>query len=386
MSKWPVFSSDEISLVSSIMKSGKVNYWTGNEGKLFELEFAKYCNTKYSIALSNGTVALELALRSLMLCDGDEIIVTPRSFIASVSAVINVGLKPVFADIDLNSQNITSKSISSVISPKTKAIVCVHLAGWPCDMDPIIEIAKSNNLFVIEDCAQAHGASYKDRPVGSIGDIGCWSFCQDKIISSGGEGGAITTNNYELWKWIWSYKDHGKNYDLVHSDQNNGSFKWVHDSFGSNFRMTEIQAGIARLQLLNLDKWQKIRFSNAVYIWNYFKNVKGLSVPVIPSFVKHAAYRCYVSINEIDLKKEWNRDRVINAIKDQGFDCFSGSCPEIYLERAFDDTGYRPIQNLKNAHILGKNSIAFLVDQTITRSEIERLVRVVEKIMKTAVI
>ena len=246
---WPNFSKEEADKVSEILLSNKVNYWTGEECRLFEKEFAEYFNTQYAVSLANGTVAIDAALMALNLQKGDEVIVTSRTYIASVSSIINAGGIPIFADICENSQNFKSSNISKLITPKTKGILCVHLAGWPCEMDRIMEIAKKNNLFVVEDCAQAHGAKYKGTSVGSIGDIGCWSFCQDKIMTTGGEGGMVTTNNKKLWRKIWEYKDHGKSYDAVFNNVHPDGFRWLHETFGTNWRMTEMQAAIGRIQL-----------------------------------------------------------------------------------------------------------------------------------------
>ena len=248
-SQWPLFTKEEADAVRDVILSNKVNYWTGNECREFEKEFSIWSNSKYSVAVANGTLALDAALNSLDICEGDEVVVTSRSFIASVSSIVNSRAVPVFADIDPNSQNISAESIKSVISSKTKAIICVHLAGWPCDMDAIMNLANEFDLFVIEDCAQAHGAKYKDKPVGSIGHIGCWSFCQDKIMTTGGEGGMVTTNHKSLWEKIWSYKDHGKSYDAVYERNHPEGFRWLHESFGTNGRMTEMQAVIGRIQL-----------------------------------------------------------------------------------------------------------------------------------------
>jgi len=214
-SPWPSFTQEEADTISKVLLSNKVNYWTGNEGKKFEKEFAAFVNVKYAVAVANGSVALELALRALDIGKNDEVIVTSRTFLASVSSIVMVGATPIFADVDINSQNITAESIHKVISKKTKAIICVHLAGWPCEMDPIITLAEDNGLYVIEDCAQAHGASYKGKSVGSIGHVGCWSFCQDKIMSTAGEGGMVTTNDESLWLKMWSYKDHGKSWKEI---------------------------------------------------------------------------------------------------------------------------------------------------------------------------
>ena len=155
---WPSFSQDEIDAVVRVLSSKKVNYWTGDEGRKFEEEFSHFVNCKYSIAVANGTCALDLALYALDIGKGDEVIVTPRTFLASVSCIINAGAIPVFADVELDTQNISADTISEVLTKRTKAIICVHLAGWPCDMDPIMKLARSQNIYVIEDCAQAHGA------------------------------------------------------------------------------------------------------------------------------------------------------------------------------------------------------------------------------------
>jgi len=213
---WPSYSDEEATAVRNVILSNKVNYWTGTECREFEKEFAAWVGTEYAVALSNGTLALDVALKAIHISPGDEVIVTPRTFLASASCIVNAGAVPVFADVDRDSQNITADTIRAVLTPRTRAIICVHLAGWPCDMDPIMELAKTHDLFVIEDCAQAHGARYRGRMVGSIGHIGAWSFCQDKIMSTGGEGGMVTTNSRVWWTAMWSYKDHGKSWEAMY--------------------------------------------------------------------------------------------------------------------------------------------------------------------------
>ena len=215
-SPWPSFTQEEVDAVSRVLLSSKVNYWTGQEGREFEREFAAFAGTEYAIAVGNGTLALDLSLKGLGIGVGDEVVVTPRTFLASATAVINAGATPVFADVDPDTQNINPKAVAAVLSPRTKAIVCVHLAGWPCDMDGMMALAEEHDLFVIEDCAQAHGATYKGKPVGGLGHVGCWSFCQDKIMSTGGEGGMVTCNDRALWLRMWSFKDHGKSLHAVY--------------------------------------------------------------------------------------------------------------------------------------------------------------------------
>jgi dTDP-4-amino-4,6-dideoxygalactose transaminase len=367
-SPWPSYSAAEACAVYEILISNKVNYWTGNECREFEKEFASWSESEYAVALGNGTLALDVALKALNIGNDDEVVVTSRTFIASISSIVNSGSAPIFADVDLSSQNITPKTIRPVITNKTKAIVCVHLAGWPCDMDEIMAVANEYDLYVIEDCAQAHGAKYKGKPVGSIGHIGCWSFCQDKIMTTGGEGGMVTTNDESLWRKMWAYKDHGKSYEAVYEREHPEGFRWLHESFGTNWRMTEMQAAIGRIQLKRMPDWHKKRLSNASSIWNAAKQCKGLRVPAIPSHIEHAAYKCYVFVKGgVEL-----RDKMMMEINEKGVPCYSGSCSEVYLEKAFDNTGFRPKERLLVAKELGETSLMFLVHPTLTKEEIQK--------------
>jgi len=381
---WPLFSEEEANAVHNVLLSNKVNYWTGNECHKFEKEFALWSNSKYSVALGNGTFALDAALKALNIQIGDEVIVTSRTFIASVSSIVNSGAKPIFADVDLASQNITVESIKSKITSKTKAIICVHLAGWPCEMDKIMVLAQNLNLFVIEDCAQAHGAKYKGYSVGSIGHIGCWSFCQDKIMTTGGEGGMVTTNDKSLWSKIWAYKDHGKSYEAVYEKKHSGGFRWLHESFGTNWRMTEMQAVIGRIQLKRMPDWHSKRIANVNKICNTAIQSKGLRVPVIPHFIEHAAYKCYLFVEMEKLKVDWNRDKIMKEINELGVPCYSGSCSEVYLEKAFDGSGFRPKERLVNAKELGETSLMFLVHPTLTEGEIKKTCDAIKFVMNLA--
>jgi dTDP-4-amino-4,6-dideoxygalactose transaminase len=382
-SPWPCFAQDEQEAVAAVLASGRVNYWTGSECRRFEEEFANWARTKHAIALANGTVALDAALHALGLGHGDEVVVTPRTFIASVSCVANAGAVPVFADVDRDSQNISADTIARALTPRTKAILCVHLAGWPCEMDGIMKLAAERGLSVIEDCAQAHGARYNGRPVGSIGHIGAWSFCQDKIMTSGGEGGMVTTNDERLFKAMWSYKDHGKSYDAVLRATGTG-FQWLHESFGTNARMTEMQAAIARLQLRKLDQWSERRQRYAHRIWKAAAELRGLRVPVLPRHVVHACYKCYVFVDRHALKSGWSRDRIIGEIGALGVPCYSGSCSEVYLEKAFEGTSFRPATRLPVARELGETSLMFLVNPTLTEAEIDRTSSVLKEVMSLA--
>jgi dTDP-4-amino-4,6-dideoxygalactose transaminase len=394
-SSWPNYSKEEILKVGEVLKSNKVNYWTGSECKKFESEFASLIGAKYAIALSNGTVAIEIALKALGICYGDEVIVTSRTFIASASSIVNVGATPVFVDVRKETQNIDPNFIRSSLSKKTKAIICVHLAGWPCDMDEIKEIAEENDLFIIEDCAQAHGAHYKGDPVGSIGDIGCWSFCQDKIMTTGGEGGMVNTNNSSLYKKMWSLKDHGKSYDLVHRKDHIEGFRWLHDSFGSNYRMTEMQAAIGRIQIHKLEEWTQKRNLNKNKIYETCMNISSILVPRLKCLgcscelndeIKciDAAYKCYVFVDEKKLKKDWSRDKIIKEINLRGVPCYSGSCSEVYLEKAFTKQNLSPQNNLKNAKELGAASLMFLIHPTLLEEEMQATCDAIKEVMNIA--
>jgi dTDP-4-amino-4,6-dideoxygalactose transaminase len=384
-SAWPSYTEEEAKAVASVLLSNKVNYWTGQECREFEKEFAVFFDSEYAIALANGTVALDLILQGLGIGAGDEVVVTSRTFLASVSSIVMAGATPVFADVDLDSQNVTAETIAAVVTPKTRAIICVHLAGWPCDMDPIMELAKQHDLFVIEDCAQAHGARYKGRSVGSIGHASAWSFCQDKIMTTGGEGGIVTCNDRDLWSRMWSFKDHGKSWSAIYEREHAPGFRWLHESFGTNWRMTEMQGVLGRIQLTRMADWRSARQANAQAIWDTASRLAGLRVPQVPDDLEHAAYKCYVFVEPEKLAGGWNRDRILGAIVEAGVPCFSGSCSEVYLEKAFDNTGWRPDVPLPVAHELGETSLMFLVHPTLTKAEIEKTCQVLAAVMAQAV-
>lgn len=378
---WPFFSNEEISAVGEILRSGKVNYWTGDEGRLFEQDFARFVGVEHAVAVMNGSVALEAALYALGIGVGDEVIVTPRSFIASASSIVLRGLKPVFADVDPVSQNITAETIGCKITSRTKAILLVHLAGWPCDMDSILSLAQKKSLYVIEDCAQAHGAEYKGRLVGSFGHVAAFSFCQDKIISTGGEGGMITTNDRKIWSKVWSYKDHGKCYEAVYNANGQPGFKWVHESIGTNFRMTEMQSSIGRIQLRKVNEWIEIRRRNADILNRSIMRIPELRTTVPPSYIRHAYYKYYTFIRPDMLAAGWDRERIMNTINAEGIPCFSGSCSEIYQEKAFDHIGVGRHQKLQVAEELGKTSLMFLVHPTLSEKDIEDTAKAIGKVM-----
>jgi dTDP-4-amino-4,6-dideoxygalactose transaminase len=382
---WPMPSAEEIEAVGAVLRSGKLNYWTGDEGRRFETEFASFAGCAHAIAVANGSVALELALYGLGVGAGDEVIVPSRTFIASASCAVMRGAIPVFADVDPVSQTITRESIQQVLSRRSKAIIAVHLAGWPCDMDPILELACEHGLKVIEDCAQAHGATYKGRPVGSLGDVAAFSFCQDKIMTTGGEGGMLTTNDEHLWRRAWSFKDHGKNYDAVFAEQSSPGFRWLHDSFGTNWRLTEMQSAMGRVVLARLASDVARRRRNARLLTERFLNLPALRVTLPPDEIGHSYYKYYVFLRPEFLREGWNRDRLQAAIVAEGIPCFSGSCSEVYLEKAFP-ASLRPAQRLRVAQQLGETSLMFLVHPTLSEPEMLDTTRAVEKVLQAGAI
>jgi dTDP-4-amino-4,6-dideoxygalactose transaminase len=380
---WPSFEPDEIEAAASVLRSGKVNYWTGQEGRQFEVEFARSVGTRYAICLANGTVALELALHALGIGRGHEVITTSRAFIASASCAVMRGAQPVFADVDRDSQNITAETIRRAITSRTKAVIAVHLAGWPCDMDPILDLAADYGLYVIEDCAQAQGATYKGRPVGSMGHAAAFSFCQDKIMTTGGEGGMLTTNDPYFWQRAWSFKDHGKNYDAVYNRERQPGFRWLHESFGTNWRMTEMQSAMGRVILRKIPRWVQKRRQHAAMLTSRLSSVPGLRIPQPPSHTYHSYYKYYAFVRPEMLKPDWKRDRIVQTIVDAGVPCFTGSCSELYLEKAFG-----PIHRhdrLPIAKQLGENSLMFLVHPTLSEQHISTTCDVVEKVLAKAV-
>ncbi|MDG3042442.1 DegT/DnrJ/EryC1/StrS family aminotransferase [Roseicyclus marinus] len=377
-SPWPSFTEEEADAVRDVILSGKVNYWTGTIGRDFEKDFAAFVGASHAIALANGTVALDLALQGLGIGhafgggERDEVIVTPRSFIASASAVVNAGARAVFADVDRDSQTITPATVEPLITRNTRAIICVHLAGWPCDMDGLRALAEPRGIKLIEDCAQAHGAALNGRPVGGLGDVAAWSFCQDKIMTTGGEGGMVTCNDETLWRRMWAYKDHGKNWEAVYERDHAPGFRWLHESIGTNWRLTEAQSVIGRIQLRRMDEWQSARSRNAEAIMEAARANPLFRVPDIPESVTHAWYKAYIFVRGDAAL----RDRIMNQITAQGVPCFSGSCSEIYREKAF---GGLP-ERLPVAQELGETSLMFLVHPTLTEAEMDKTAEVIRAI------
>lgn len=382
---WPSYTEEERDAVAGVLMSNRVNYWTGEECRAFEREFAAWTGTVHAIALANGTLALDLALKGLGIGPGDEVIVTPRTFIASTSCVINAGATPVFADVDPDSGNISPATIQAVLTERTKAIIPVHIGGWPADMPGIMALAEEHGLKVIEDCAQAHGASVNGKSVGAWGHVGAWSYCQDKIMTTGGEGGMVTSDDADLWSAMWSFKDHGKSWDAVYNRNHRPGFRWVHESIGTNWRMLEMQAVLGRIQLKRMAEWTARRTMIAGAIADALAPfANAVRVPTPGKGFTHAYYRQYAYVRPDGLKAGWDRDRIVAEANGAGLPLLHGTCSEVYLEKAFDGTGYRPAERLPVAHELGETSLMFLVHPTITDEQVQKTCDVMQEVLSAA--
>lgn len=361
---WPEYAPDEIAAVVETLRTGKVNQWTGKQVGQFERALAELHEMPFSVALANGSLALEAILRAHRIGPGDEVIVTPRSFIASTSCVDLVGAKPVFADIDIDSEAITPDTVRPLITDRTKAVIVVHLNGRPADMPGFVELTKRDNILVFEDCAQALGARINGRLVGSFGHASAFSFCQDKIISTGGEGGMALFKDKADWRRAWSYRDHGKDYDIAFKPLPSSGFRWSHTSFGSNGRLTEMQAAIGLRQLTKLSDWISARAMNARKLEQCLAPYPSVHIAPLPPNHQHAFYRFSFRVEPTRLKSGWNRDRVMRALIAEGIPCVSGACPEIYLEGAYAKS-MAWFQRLPNATYLGTTSLVLLVHPTL---------------------
>ena len=382
---WPSYSVEEQQAVARVLGSGRVNYWTGEETREFEREFAGWVGSARAVAVFNGTVALDLALGALGIGKGDEVIVTPRTFIASVSCVVNAGATPVFADVDWDSGNIHPESVKKALTSRTRAILPVHLGGWPCEMPALRALADQHGLLLIEDCAQAHGAKVEGRMVGTFGEIGTWSFCQDKIVTTGGEGGMVTTDDEELWSRMWSYKDHGKSWDAVYERDVSPGYRWLHESFGTNFRMIETQAVLGRIQLRRMAETTAKRTAHARAYMDALRRFEGAVRVAEPrAGLTHAYYRFYAYVRPEGLRAGWSRDRIVAELNALNIPASQGSCSEVYLEKAFSGTGLRPAERLPIARELGETSLAFLTHPTLAAADVERTCVAIERVFSDA--
>jgi len=386
MPSWPAPGASELAAVTRVLESGRLNYWTGTEGKSLESDYAHQLGRAHGIVLANGTLALELALRAFGIGAGDEVVVPARTYIATASAVVAVGAAPVIADVDTTSGTITAQTVEAVLSPATRAIIPVHLGGWPVDMEPIVALAQARDLIVIEDCAQAHGATCGGRPVGALeSHAAAFSFCQDKIVPAG-EGGLLVLDDAEAFARAWAYKDHGKSLAKVTAAQaqSGPTFRWLHDSFGSNWRMPELAAAVARAGFHRLPEWHVARTRNARRLVAGLADIDALRIPLPGSDCEHAFYRLYAYVRPERLAEGWDRDRITAAITAEGVACQYGSCAEIYREQAFAGSGLGPSERLPGARELHDTAIAFFVHPTLGDAEIDDTIAAVHKVMEVA--
>jgi dTDP-4-amino-4,6-dideoxygalactose transaminase len=382
---WPVYDDEQVEAAARVLRSGKVNYWTGTEGREFEREFAEFTGINHAVFVANGTLALELAIAALGLPPGSEVVTTPRTYIATSSTIVRNGLRPVFADVDADSGNITAASIEAVLTERTSAVAVVHLGGWPADMPAIRALCDSRGLRLVEDCAQAHGAMISDAHVGTFGDIATWSFCQDKIITTGGEGGMVATNDEALWRRVWEAKDIGRSYSAVYEREHPPGFRWLHESFGTNARGTEMQATIGRIQYRRLPGWREERTANALALAERLTQIPGLRVPLPAKDLMGAYYRLYAYVDLTALAPGWDRDRIVTEVTARhDVPIFSGSCSEIYRERAFADAGLSPTQPLPNAAAMTDYALAFLVHPGLTPGDMAVVGEAVAEVMAEA--
>jgi dTDP-4-amino-4,6-dideoxygalactose transaminase len=388
---WPVFESDELSAVERVLRSGRVNYWTGTLCREFEMAWSASHRGRPSICMSNGSVTMDAGIRALGIGAGDEVIVSPRSFVASAMCVVLAGATPVFADVDPVSGCITADSAEEVRGPRTRAVIPVHVGGWPCDMPALVSWAGRHGIRVFEDCAQAHGGHVDGDPLGTFGDLASWSFCQDKSISTGGEGGMLCTRDVGLHRRCWSIAQHGKDHDsalgLLTGDRAPG-FRWLVDSEGTNLRMTEMQAAIGLRQLAKLPGWLTARRRNSLIMQEALREFGFLRVPSTPE--GHAHYRCTAFVE--DDAGMVLRDEILDRFGASGVPAMSGSCGEIYREEALERRGLTPASmgrgaldgdgRLPVARRLGETSLSFLCHHTIDEGTMHEYARAVTRLLR----
>jgi len=313
---WPIIDERDEAAVLRVLRSGNWG-WHGEETPAFEAEFAQAQGVAHAVSVSSGSAALEASLYAVGVRTGDEVIVPPYTFLATASTVLMRSAIPIFADIERATWNIDPVDIERKITSRTKAIIPVHIGGCPANMDAINAVAKKHGIPVIEDAAQAHGATWRGRGVGAIGDIGCFSFQASKNINSG-EGGAVTSDNKELIDLAWSFKNYGR-------DREN--MVWYgHDRLGTNLRMTDFQAGLLRTQLERLEDWSTRRTKNAEYLSAAIAPL-GLTPQHIEEGVTRHVYHVYIAHYNAARFGGRDRDWFCEAMKAEGITCNRGYAP-----------------------------------------------------------
>ena len=333
---WPSFSPQTIQRALEPLKTGKVNYWTGQQGVKFEQAWANWNGAKFGISTSNGTSALHVAVASLGIGPGDEVICPSYSFIASSFCVLQAGALPVFADVDAKSHTLDPKDIEDKITRKTKAIIVVHLYGVVADLGPILRIAKKHKLFVIEDCAQCFGGIYKGKKTGTVGDVGCFSFCQSKHFTTGGEGGAVITDNEDLAWECRSFRDHG--YDIkerLRLLELEAKLMYIHRRVGFNYRMTEIQSAIGLSELERFDSWNLAnRRRNGRFLGEALKDHPAVMYPPLDTQDRQNAYWWAPFVLDAE-KLRVPVKQFVKAMEKEGVPVYGVQWPEMYKEEAY---------------------------------------------------
>ena len=396
---WPSFSEKTIKMVAEPLKTGRVNYWTGEIGVKFEKAWAEYNGAKYCITTTNGTSALHTAVAALGIGPGDEVICPSYSFIASSFCILQAGALPVFADTD-ETHTIDPNDIEDKINERTKAILVVHLYGVVCNMGPIMEIARKHNLYVIEDCAQAHGGEYKGKKVGTIGDVGCFSFCQSKHFTTGGEGGAVITNNEDLYWECMSFRDHG--YDVkerLRLLELEKKLMYIHRRVGFNYRMTEMQSLIGLCELERFETWNlPNRRRNGRFLIDALKDHPLVLYPPLDTEERKNAFWWAPFVIDTDRLKVPMK-QFIAAIEAEGVPVYGVLWPEMYREKAytervgfgrlnypFNDPNARFIDytkvECKKAKWLSDRTISFFTHPVYEIKHMEKYVEAFNKVAK----
>lgn len=386
---YPKYGDEEIRAAERVLRSGKFSRLSGEETKKFEQEYAEWFGVKHAIAVNNGTASIHVALAALGIGPGDEVIHTSHCFIGTATPSAHAGATPVFADIDPRTYNIDPKSIEEKITPRTKAIVPVHLNGCPADMDAIMDIAKRHNLYVVEDAAQAHGALYKGRKVGTIGDVASFSFWEDKLMTTGGEGGMIITNSDEINRVARMIQNHGE--VAADSSYYVGERLYHHELLGWNYRMSELQAALGREQLKKLDSYIEGRRKNAHRLTELLKDIEGIITPYEPDDVKHVFYKYIIRLDrnvlDIDAKD------FVAALQAEGIPCSRRYPTPLHQQPVFvnksgfgnshfpftDDVNYG--SGLPNSEKLPHDLVRLLMNPNMTESELQGTAKAVEKVV-----
>ena len=391
--RWPVFWDDEKQAVQAVLDSGHVNYWTGELGRRFQAEFAARMGVNDAIAVNSGTSALHVAMAAAGVGPGDEVIVPARSFIATASAVTNQFAVPVFADIDPDTHTISVDSVAERITSRTAAVIPVHLAGLPADMDALLGLARERGLAIVEDCAQAHGATYRGKNVGSLGTVNAWSFCQDKIFTTGGEGGMVGTNDAAAAEVARSFRDHGFHEAERRSALARGALnQYTHHRVGYNYRMTEMQSAIGLKALARLDWHLQRRRENAHYLTAGLRDLDEVLSPAPENpESEHAFYCYYVTLNLTQLT--CSRDEFVRAVQAEGVRAARGTSAELYREpvyqgrvgygnthHPFDSVDYAQV-DCPNAKDIGQRSFRLEVFPTLQEEDLDDVLDAIRKVV-----